>query len=261
MSELRCPSCGGLVAADAEWCGQCLNRLPPRGPEGEAAQVGSRPEAEVVERQLEVPPPAEAPAFEALPAEAPVPGAAELGATPAPSPIPRERPPGDESEDAFRMVDGRMVWTCPVCGLENAMEEVVCPRCGSSFASLFREPTVRPAASTTRVIWMSLIFPGLGHIAAHQLAEGLARGILFLWAVGSLIGIIAVRDGGQSSLGTVFVLTYLMAAAALYVVTAIDAYRATELQPPLAPIRMLFYGASGLMAVTVAVLLFSGFNR
>jgi ribosomal protein L40E len=27
MSERRCPSCGALVAADAEWCGQCLAPL------------------------------------------------------------------------------------------------------------------------------------------------------------------------------------------------------------------------------------------
>jgi hypothetical protein len=27
MSERRCPSCGALVAADADWCGQCLASL------------------------------------------------------------------------------------------------------------------------------------------------------------------------------------------------------------------------------------------
>jgi hypothetical protein len=27
MSERRCPSCGALVAADADWCGQCLTPL------------------------------------------------------------------------------------------------------------------------------------------------------------------------------------------------------------------------------------------
>jgi hypothetical protein len=34
QSESRCPSCGALVALDAEWCGQCLRRLdPPPAPE------------------------------------------------------------------------------------------------------------------------------------------------------------------------------------------------------------------------------------
>jgi len=32
-AEHRCPHCGALVAADAEWCGQCL--LPLRAPEPE----------------------------------------------------------------------------------------------------------------------------------------------------------------------------------------------------------------------------------
>jgi uncharacterized membrane protein (GlpM family) len=38
MSEPRCPRCGALVAADAEWCGQCLSPLleaaPAAGPAG-----------------------------------------------------------------------------------------------------------------------------------------------------------------------------------------------------------------------------------
>jgi ribosomal protein L40E len=34
MSERRCPSCGALVAADAEWCGQCLASLREAAPPG-----------------------------------------------------------------------------------------------------------------------------------------------------------------------------------------------------------------------------------
>jgi hypothetical protein len=41
--EHRCPSCGALVAADAEWCGQCLRPLRVREP-----QAGSGPAAPVV---------------------------------------------------------------------------------------------------------------------------------------------------------------------------------------------------------------------
>jgi ribosomal protein L40E len=32
VSERRCPSCGALVAADAEWCGQCLTPLRETSP-------------------------------------------------------------------------------------------------------------------------------------------------------------------------------------------------------------------------------------
>ena len=43
--QTRCPNCGALVAADAEWCGQCyepLRRDPAAGPvaAGSAASVG-----------------------------------------------------------------------------------------------------------------------------------------------------------------------------------------------------------------------------
>jgi ribosomal protein L40E len=34
MSERRCPSCGALVATDAEWCGQCLASLRDPSPTG-----------------------------------------------------------------------------------------------------------------------------------------------------------------------------------------------------------------------------------
>jgi hypothetical protein len=49
QSERRCPSCGALVALDAEWCGQCLRRLdrpPGAEPERGPAPVRATPAAE-----------------------------------------------------------------------------------------------------------------------------------------------------------------------------------------------------------------------
>jgi hypothetical protein len=43
MSERRCPSCGALVAADAEWCGQCLASL--REPAAAGSPAASKPPA------------------------------------------------------------------------------------------------------------------------------------------------------------------------------------------------------------------------
>lgn len=148
-----------------------------------------------------------------------------------------------------------MVWTCPVCRLENPMEETTCPRCGASFAELFRGPARRPRVSSNRAVRLSLMLPGLGHAAAGQVAEGWARGVLFLWAVGSLIGILLVKGEGGSSIVRSFLVIYGVIAAGLYVATALDASRAATARPPLVPLRRLFYGAMGLMAVTVAVLL------
>lgn len=37
MDDLRCPNCGALVSADAEWCGQCFTSLRTATPEPEPA--------------------------------------------------------------------------------------------------------------------------------------------------------------------------------------------------------------------------------
>lgn len=42
QTERRCPSCGALVALDAEWCGQCLRPLD-RPPQPDAAAVRATP--------------------------------------------------------------------------------------------------------------------------------------------------------------------------------------------------------------------------
>jgi hypothetical protein len=36
MGESRCPTCGALVSADAEWCGQCFSPLERAGARTEA---------------------------------------------------------------------------------------------------------------------------------------------------------------------------------------------------------------------------------
>lgn len=48
MGDRRCPSCGALVSAEAEWCGQCyapLERVgsPSGAAEGSASQAGGAP--------------------------------------------------------------------------------------------------------------------------------------------------------------------------------------------------------------------------
>ena len=37
MDEVRCPNCGALVSADAEWCGQCFSSLQVAQPDPPAA--------------------------------------------------------------------------------------------------------------------------------------------------------------------------------------------------------------------------------
>ncbi|HWL91618.1 MAG TPA: zinc ribbon domain-containing protein [Actinomycetota bacterium] len=52
MDELRCPSCGALVIADAEWCGQCFTSLKDASdPEPATTSVISRPAIEGERRE------------------------------------------------------------------------------------------------------------------------------------------------------------------------------------------------------------------
>ena len=52
VDELRCPNCGALVIADAEWCGQCFTSLRSRpDPGSTAAPVLARPAVEGESRE------------------------------------------------------------------------------------------------------------------------------------------------------------------------------------------------------------------
>jgi hypothetical protein len=255
VSERRCPHCGGLVAADAEWCGQCLNRLSDAPAEPSAAVETAAPDAtepRTVEPEDALREGMPVDELDHLDDEALA--EPELESVPRPSAPRRPRAYGTPAHP-FRMVDGRMVWSCPVCDQENPMEIITCPRCGASFGELFKGERSREPVSAPTAITRSLLLPGLGHIAAGQTAEGIARGVMFLWVMGSLIGILLVKGDGSSSTVRSFLLIYGALAAGLYVATAMDAGRAARRQPPLIPLRWLFYGAMGLMAVTVAVLL------
>lgn len=45
-ADLRCPNCGALVSAEADWCGQCFSPLEARAEEGGEPEKASVPEAE-----------------------------------------------------------------------------------------------------------------------------------------------------------------------------------------------------------------------
>lgn len=51
MDDLRCPTCGALVIADAEWCGQCFTSLRPAPePEPAVSSVLEKPASDGEER-------------------------------------------------------------------------------------------------------------------------------------------------------------------------------------------------------------------
>lgn len=227
MSGPRCPSCGGLVAEDAEWCGQCLAPLDRPSP---------------------------APAQPQEPAAKPprLPAAGNGGGSPTGGAVPGAG--GGE----VRVEGERVLWTCPTCDAENPLEAGVCTACGTPFRRLFEEPEAPRTTHPGRAVALSLAFPGAGHVAAGRVAEGMARAVVFAYAVGTGVAMLAARGGVGAGPFLPLVALSFAVAAGLYAVSAVDAARAARGEPALLTSRMLLYGAAGLILLTVAVLVVSG---
>jgi predicted RNA-binding Zn-ribbon protein involved in translation (DUF1610 family) len=243
-TRARCPNCGGLVSADATWCGQCLTPLGGAAPTG-AAPTGAPPNAP-------------------SPAPGPEPGSTP-GTPSAPTPTERTprgvagdgRPPSSASRPIRPGADG-VVWECPACGTENAIEVTTCRSCGTPFAKLLEDEAPGSRIDPRRAVTLSLVFPGLGHAAAGRGAEGLARAVVFAFSLIIAISILVSRSGGD--LGPFLPLLLLSAAGSvgLYVLTAMDAGRLARGEPPLVATRVLLYGAAVLMLLQVALLVVLG---
>jgi hypothetical protein len=150
------------------------------------------------------------------------------------------------------------VWTCPTCGTDNALEAATCVACGTPFGTLFREVTPRAELPPERAVRFSLLFPGLGHVVAGRAADGVARAVVFAYAVGTGISVLVARSGLGVGPFLPLVLLGFGLAALLYVATAVDAGRAARGDPPVLTTRMLLYGAAALMLFTVGVLVLAG---
>jgi predicted RNA-binding Zn-ribbon protein involved in translation (DUF1610 family) len=229
MSQRRCPNCGGLVGRDAAWCGQCLHRLDRADDAGSVGGVKAPP--------LSSPPEAE----KHLPAPEIRPGSSAVG-----------------GGRGFGIRAQGVVWTCPTCGTANDLEVASCQACGTPFGTLFREAAPRTEVKPERAIRLSLLFPGLGHVVAGSVAEGVARAVVFAYALATGVSVLVARSG--LGLGPFLPLMLLGFASAgiLYVVTAMDAGRAARGDPPVLSTRMLLYGATTLMLITVSVLVIAG---
>ena len=225
MTARRCPNCGGLVAPDAEWCGQCLTRLDGRPEPAPPTADPVREHAEAGPPARTAPPRADAPSI-----------------TPA------------DSELGVRVTEDGVVWDCPTCGEENPIETQLCTACGTRFGRLFEDPETVASVEPGRAVAMSLVFPGLGHYVAGRRAEGVARAIVFTFAL--TIGLLALfgKGGGGSPVFLVVMVVSLGAAVGLYFVTMVDAGRAAERVAPILSTRVLLYGAVGLMLVTLTLL-------
>ncbi|HEX6261372.1 MAG TPA: hypothetical protein VF097_00850 [Actinomycetota bacterium] len=262
MSE-RCPRCGGLNAPDAEWCGQCFARL------GEPEEPAVDPVVDPVEAAAML---GELASTEGRTAE-PAPGAPSDEAGGEPAGTSPGGPPADERSvewepslqpgpateaSPFQVRENGLVWVCRLCEAENPLEAHNCARCGSPFGSLFEEERGAPEVDPGRASALSLIFPGLGHLHAGHKVEGLARILIFVWLLGTIVVIVAARAGRGLGPLLGLVVLYMASAGALYMLSAIDARRAAEGEDPIVSSRILLYGISALLLVTIVFLFFTG---
>jgi hypothetical protein len=155
MGERRCPTCGALASADAEWCGQCFSPLECVGPRTEA----------------------------------------DAPATSAPTGTAGPYAIRGRSGGAIEVGGGTLAWTCPVCETRNPIEANACSACGTPFGRLLAEPEAPPEIEPqTAAVW-SMLWPGLGHWKLGRRTEAVARLAMFAWSFGALMVLLVSRFG------------------------------------------------------------------
>jgi ribosomal protein L40E len=217
MGERRCPTCGALASAEAEWCGQCFSPLE---------RAGSRTEADG--------PATSAPTGTAGPT-------AIRGAW----------------GGAIEVEGGTLAWTCPVCETRNPIEANECSTCGTPFGRLLAEPKAVPEVEPqTAAVW-SMLWPGLGHWKLGRRIDAVARFAMFAWAFGALLILLVSRfgKGGLGPTFPLFVL-FLGGSLMIYVVSAMDAYRLAAGDAPVMSSRALLWTSAGLVFLSVLIATF-----
>jgi hypothetical protein len=153
----------------------------------------------------------------------------------------------------IRKVGERLEWTCRACATVNPIDEVACRVCGSSMLELFRPPeAARPPRDARAAAWLSVV-PGLGVSYAGQPALGVAQSLLWLWWLVTTAAFWA-RPGPLLLLVKA---VFLLATAAIWGLSAVDARRLASRRPPLLGQRALAAAAAALCLVAVLGLLAS----
>jgi hypothetical protein len=79
--------------------------------------------------------------------------------------------------------------------------------------------------------------------------------VAFLWMAGTAVAIVVMRRGLGLGPFVPLVLLLGIAATVIYGMSVPDARRAAQGQPPVLTTRMMMYGVSGMMLITVLVLM------
>ena len=243
----RCPHCGGLNPANADWCGQCLERFTPK-PSPAPVIAPAAPTAPVDEPAVDI---------DALLAGINAPSTTEAPAA-APS-RPASPPPAaavGASHGAFTVREHGVVWTCSRCDTENPLDQQVCSVCGTTFAEVVRPKEERPERDPGMAAMASLFFPGAGHGYLGLWGQAVARGVLHAWVLFVVLIAVLQRGPGSGAVGIVFGL----AATGLWGVSAHDAYREArhESSQVLLKGKVFLYLVLGLLVLLLVLLMSSG---
>jgi len=202
LEEVRCPQCGGLNRAGAEWCGQCLERfVPPKPLENPGGRAGGGPppppppppgslQSEAILSELSQSEPSTEPSQIEMPQRESGPNAAKSS-------------PAPEDGKAFIVGTDGISWACKKCETVNSIETDVCSVCGMSFADLLRPATPdKPRRDPNTVALISLFWPGAGHGYIGQWGQAIARGIVsFLLLV---VTAVSFAQSGAGGMATIF---------------------------------------------------------
>jgi hypothetical protein len=189
LEEIRCPSCGGLNRAGAQWCGQCLERFVPPKPleiPGRSAEAG--------------PPPPPPPPGGSEPAAAPAVEALKDLAQDPPAPT---QPSTSLQTESFSVGADGISWACKHCETVNSLESEVCSVCGMSFAELLRPPApAKPKRDPNTVALISLFWPGAGHGYLGEWGQAIARGVVSFWVL--IVTAVSYAQSGIGAMTTIF---------------------------------------------------------
>lgn len=223
----RCRMCGARNPGNAAWCGQCLARFEPEG------EQGSPPPSEPrTRRETSSPDPA--------PAAGPRPGEVHGD------------PDAARVRDAFAASSEGLSWTCRLCDTINPLAADRCTVCGAGLAETLRPPPPRgPIRDPGTAALVSMAWPGAGHAYLGMWGQAVARAVTSAWVL-AVTGIALLQQGPTAPMAVAFGL----AAFALWVVAAHDAYRESLRQSSAALLRgrALLWVVVGLLVLAFAML-------
>ena len=148
-----------------------------------------------------------------------------------------------------------LMWPCPTCGAQNAIDLDLCSVCGTSFGQLLREEAPSSTVSPRDAFLWSLTFPGVGHAKAGRAPDGIARGTLFVLTFGLALIIMVSGVSSPPVFGVVVLL--LGSAMVIYLGSAAEAHRIASGGSPFVSARVLLWATVALIMVSVSLLAMS----